>query len=106
MAGALKRGSIAGAALMAPQAAVAASGDSPDLAGAWVGFASPAVFAAAYALVISEEATNLRKSKPMVVAAGILCIMIGVVHSGLGGRTKPSPPFAVCFSNTPSLCCF
>jgi len=47
----------------------------PDLTGDWVGLAALAVFAAPYALVIGEEANNLRKSKPMVVAAGILWLM-------------------------------
>jgi hypothetical protein len=40
----------------------------PDLTGHWVGFAALAIFAAAYALVIAEEAIDLRKSKPVVVA--------------------------------------
>src|SRR5262245_51632253 len=84
MPSALRHGWIIGVPLITSQTAFAAPQGTPDLAGSWVGFASLAVFAAAYARVISEEATNLRKSKPMVVAAGILWIMIGVVYSGLG----------------------
>ena len=42
----------------------------PDLTGHWVGFATLAMFAVAYVLVIAEEVIRLRKSKPVVVAAG------------------------------------
>jgi len=56
----------------------------PDLTGHWVGFAALAIFALAYALVIAEEAIDLRKSKPVVVAAGILWVMIGAVRAWLG----------------------
>lgn len=55
-----------------------------DLTGHWVGFASLAIFAAAYALVISEEAIHLRKSKPVVIAAGLMWMMIAFVHPGPG----------------------
>jgi len=58
--------------------------DVLDLSGHWVGFAALAIFAAAYALVISEEVIHLRKSKPVVVAAGLLWTMIAIVYTGLG----------------------
>lgn len=79
---------ITGAILATPQAAFAVSAAPLDFTGNWVGLAALAVFAAAYALVISEEATNLRKSKPMVVAAGILWVLIGGVYSGVGRGTE------------------
>src|SRR6266480_2561161 len=75
---------VAGGILTSPQTAFADSADLPDLTGHWVGFAALGVFAVAYALVISEEVTNLPKSKPMVVAAGVLWTMIGIVYQGLG----------------------
>jgi Na+/H+ antiporter NhaD/arsenite permease-like protein len=56
----------------------------PDLTGHWAGFAALAIFAAAYALVIAEEATRLRKSKPVVVAAGLLWVIIAIVYAHLG----------------------
>jgi Na+/H+ antiporter NhaD/arsenite permease-like protein len=56
----------------------------PDLTGHWVGFAALAIFAAAYALVIAEEAIDLRKSKPVVVAAGLLWVIIAFVYTRLG----------------------
>ena len=56
----------------------------PDLTGHWAGFAALAIFAAAYALVIAEEAIDLRKSKPVVVAAGLLWVIVAVVYTRLG----------------------
>lgn len=72
------------AVLTVPQAACAAAATLPDLTRNWVGFAGLAVFAVAYALVMTEEVTDLRKSKPVVVAAGILWMLIAFVYSGLG----------------------
>jgi Na+/H+ antiporter NhaD/arsenite permease-like protein len=60
------------------------SSPQPDLTGHWVGFATLAMFAAAYALVIAEEAIRLRKSKPMMVAAGLIWTMIALVYTRLG----------------------
>ncbi len=48
-----------------------------DLTATWVGFAAVAVFAVAYALVMGEEYLHLRKSKPVIVAAGIIWALIG-----------------------------
>jgi len=52
-------------------------GDHFDLTSSWVGIASLIVFFLAYALVIGEEFTHLRKSKPVILAAGIIWGMIG-----------------------------
>ncbi len=60
------------------------SPELPDLTGHWVGFAALAIFAAAYALVLAEEAIDLRKSKPVVVAAGLLWVIVAVVYTRLG----------------------
>lgn len=43
-----------------------------------------AIFALAYALVMAEEYLKLRKSKPVLVAAGIIWIVIGIVYAGQG----------------------
>jgi Na+/H+ antiporter NhaD/arsenite permease-like protein len=56
----------------------------PDLTGHWVGFAALAIFAAAYALVIGEEALKLRKSQPMVIAAGLMWTIVAAAHAWLG----------------------
>lgn len=55
-----------------------------DLTGHWVGFVALAIFVAAYGLVIAEEAIRLRKSKPVVVAAGVMWTLIAVVYAGRG----------------------
>lgn len=48
-----------------------------DLTAQWTGFAAIAVFVLAYALVITEEYTSLRKSKAVILGAGIIWAMIG-----------------------------
>jgi Na+/H+ antiporter NhaD/arsenite permease-like protein len=63
---------------------MAAAPSPADFTTHWVGFASLAVFAAAYCLVIAEEATRLRKSKPVVVAAGILWTVVAAVFAEQG----------------------
>ena len=55
----------------------------PDLTGHWVGAAALAIFAVAYGLVIAEEVIDLRKSKPIVVAAGLMWTVIAVVYATL-----------------------
>ena len=48
-----------------------------DLTAQWTGVAAIAVFVLAYALVITEEYTSLRKSKAVILGAGIIWAMIG-----------------------------
>ena len=48
-----------------------------DFTGHWVGLASIAIFAVAYLLVMAEEFTHLRKSKPVIIAAGLIWGLIG-----------------------------
>lgn len=43
-----------------------------DLTKSWVGIASVLLFFAAYLVVMTEEFTHLRKSKPVMLAAGII----------------------------------
>jgi NhaD family Na+/H+ antiporter len=52
-----------------------------DLTTHWVGYASIAVFVLAYVLVIAEEEIHMRKSKPVMVAAGIIWAMVSVVYA-------------------------
>jgi len=49
----------------------------PDLTGSWVGWVGVILFVIAYVLVIVEEKTHLRKSKPVVLAAGLMWILLG-----------------------------
>ena len=64
--------------------AMAASSElSPiDYTSHWVGFLSLAIFAIAYCLVIFEEQLHLRKSKPVLAAAGLIWVLIGFMYSG------------------------
>ena len=49
-----------------------------------VGYAALTLFALAYLAVISEEFTHLRKSKPVVLAAGIIWALIALVYAQNG----------------------
>ncbi|MCP3850166.1 MAG: sodium:proton antiporter [Gammaproteobacteria bacterium] len=49
-----------------------------------VGYIALIVFTVAYLLVMSEEYTRLRKSKPVIIAAGIIWAMIGFVYINHG----------------------
>lgn len=46
----------------------------------WVGFLAITIFVLAYSLVIFEEKIHLRKSKPILVAAGLIWLVIGIVY--------------------------
>jgi Na+/H+ antiporter NhaD/arsenite permease-like protein len=62
----------------------AAAAALPDLTLHWAGFISIAIFVVAYALVIAEESTHLRKSNPVIVAGGMLWFMLAGVYAALG----------------------
>jgi Na+/H+ antiporter NhaD/arsenite permease-like protein len=71
------------AAVMIPTAVWAADSTTiaaTDLTGTWLGMLSLGVFIAAYALIISEETIRLRKSKPIMVAAGLIWVMVAVAY--------------------------
>lgn len=55
-----------------------------DLTGNWVGIASALLFFAAYLVVMVEEFTHLRKSKPVMLAAGIIWGMIAWYYQSHG----------------------
>ncbi len=48
------------------------------------GIAALAVFLLAYALVVVEEVIEMRKSKPVLLAAGLIWAFIGLAYSGTG----------------------
>ncbi len=52
-----------------------------DLTTHWVGAAAIGLFVLAYSLVITEEFTHLRKSKPVILAAGIIWALIAYQYS-------------------------
>ncbi|MFL5386437.1 MAG: sodium:proton antiporter NhaD [Longimicrobiaceae bacterium] len=58
-----------------------------DLTRHWAGYAGLAVFVLAYVLVMGEEKFGIRKSKPVVVAAGVMWAVIGAAYVRAGDHT-------------------
>ncbi len=52
-----------------------------DLTGHWVGVTALLIFALAYLLVVIEEFTHLRKSKPVILAAGMIWAIIAYEYA-------------------------
>jgi len=73
-------------AILLPGFAAASTtvGETLDLTRHPVGYAAIAVFVLAYLFVMAEEFTQLRKSKPVVLAAGIIWAMIAAVYVSNG----------------------
>jgi NhaD family Na+/H+ antiporter len=61
-----------------------------DLTRSWFGFIALAVFFVAYVLVIFEETTKMRKSKPVLMAAGLIWALIGMAYTAanLGEKSE------------------
>jgi len=71
--------------LLLPGLALASTGGQKlDLTNHAVGYAALAIFAIAYLLVMAEEFTHLRKSKPVILAAGIIWALIGYIYVSNG----------------------
>jgi len=49
-----------------------------DFLNGWVGISSVIIFIIAYLLVMVEEYTKFRKSKPVILAAGLLWLLVAV----------------------------
>jgi NhaD family Na+/H+ antiporter len=71
-------------ALLLPTATLASSGARLDLTSHAVGYIAILIFVFAYALVMAEEFTHLRKSKPVILAAGLIWAMVAFVYAGHG----------------------
>jgi NhaD family Na+/H+ antiporter len=80
------RPAILFAGLFLPFAASAAV-PVQDLAADWPGILAVVVFVAAYALVVAEEFTGLRKSQPVMLAAGVIwaALAVAAARSGASG---------------------
>jgi len=50
----------------------------------WVGYAAIAIFVVAYIVVIFEEQLHMRKSKPMLLAAGVIWFLVAIVYQQMG----------------------
>jgi len=79
---------LAFAVVLTPGLALASGGESGgvtlDLTNTGYGIIAIVVFTLAYALVIGEEFLHLRKSKPVIVAAGIIWVLVGVAYANAG----------------------
>ncbi len=61
--------------------ATGGGGETLDLTNHTIGYISLLIFVIAYMFVMAEEVTHLRKSKPVLLAAGIIWILIAAVYS-------------------------
>ena len=60
------------------------TGDMIDLTNHFAGFLAITIFVVAYALVMAEESIHLPKSKPVLIAAGLIWLIIAVSYQGTG----------------------
>jgi len=78
---------VLGLAVAGPAVALGAEASSAaalNFTSHWVGYISIIVFIVAYALVMLEEVTHMRKSKPVLFAAAVIWGIIGLVYSSAG----------------------
>ena len=76
---------LLGLLLLIPTVALAAEGaHAVDLTATWMGIAAVVVFVVAYGFVITEEFLHLRKSKPVMVAAGVIWVLVGIAYAAEG----------------------
>ena len=74
--------------MISPRLALAVTDRSElplDLTSSYVGYTAIAIFVIAYLFVMAEEFTHLRKSKPVILAAGIIWAMIAWVYQSHPG---------------------
>ena len=74
---------------------VANPGQPLDLTQHWAGYLALIVFSVAYILAMTEEVTELKKSKPMVFAASLIWIFIAAVYVGGGMSEQAGVAFRV-----------
>ncbi|RUO75713.1 sodium:proton antiporter NhaD [Pseudidiomarina taiwanensis] len=73
------------ALLVSPTAAAAAADSTTlNLTQTAIGLSALIIFVAAYLLVMGEERLHMRKSKPVLVAAGLIWMMLGYVYTQNG----------------------
>lgn len=68
----------------AAMAMAAGGGEHIDLTSSWVGYASLFLFVVAYGFVMAEEYTHMRKSKPVLLAAGLIWGLIAYIYASHG----------------------
>ncbi len=55
-----------------------------DLTNNWAGYLSVVVFISAYVMVVFEEALHMRKSKPVLMAGGLIWAFVGIAYAMAG----------------------
>jgi len=78
---------LAGISLTVLPGLALASGDAmhpQNFTSHWAGWLAIGIFVLAYALVIGEEALHLRKSKPTMVAAGFIWLIVALLYIQAG----------------------
>ncbi len=87
--------SLVSGLLALPSLAHAASGAAeasrPILTDHWVGYTAVIIFVIAYAIVMAEEFTHLRKSKPVILAASILWLLIAIAYQNTPAAETVAP---------------
>ncbi len=61
----------------------------PNLTGTLYGWIGLLLFVVAYSLVIFEEQLHLRKSKPVIFAAGVIWILVALAYAAIGDKVTP-----------------
>jgi NhaD family Na+/H+ antiporter len=76
---------LAGSAILLTASPAMAQESAPlDLTFHPAGYLALLIFVVAYAFVVSEELTKMRKSKPVMLAAGLIWALIGIVYAANG----------------------
>lgn len=70
--------------LVAPPAHAIEAGALIDLTRHPVGYLALVIFFVAYGFVAIEKATHMRKSKPVMLAAGVIWALLGIVYASRG----------------------
>ena len=82
------RGLVFFLVFLLPWSVSAATTASPssDMTDTWVGYSCILIFAVAYILVMCEETLHLRKSKPVMVAAGLIWVIVAASLAANGDK--------------------
>ena len=71
-------------AVALPAVAMPSASGEIDLTTHWAGYSAIALFVLAYMFVIAEEFTQLRKSQPVMLAAGVIWALLAVAAASMG----------------------
>ena len=72
-----------------PAMASSGSGEFINMTSTFYGIVALVLFVAAYSLVIFEEQLHLRKSKPVMLAAGLIWVLVAVAYAAIGDTHTP-----------------